>query len=426
MDKSTHHSYIFVTALFFSFFFLEPGQAAFSNYNSILIGDLAAGMGGAAAAVPGDTSAAAFYNPATLSEIKGDTFSASVGIYKKFDTTFGQDEDFTKAPLRVNQGFFRSVPSSVGQLQRFGDYVFALSIVVPDYDEFKGDLKKQDQNATTLSFRDESLWVGGAIARKISETESLGVTVYYTARTFDRSLNDRTYTGTTQATLYTEEKTLKQNTIATVVGYYKQVNAKWALGLSTRLPTFKIAGSAVLFKSLTQVNTATSTLTSTTDNYPDQKARAVVPGNIRLGASYRANEIWLWAADVTVNQAVSYLDIENDAIATQTDHISIWNVNLGCQTKWRDWLHTRVGIFSNLSSHRDPNPNKLEYQDDKVDMLGFSANFVIISDGKLEFTFGGYYTGGKGRSMQRVQQNYSVVPKNQHVFTMLVGSSYYF
>ncbi len=426
MGKITHRRYIYVTAMLLSFTLSVKSQAAFSNYNSILIGDLAAGMGGAAAAVPGDTSASAYYNPATLSEVKGDTFSASVGIYKKFDTVYGQEEDFTKAPLRVNQGFFRSVPSSTGQVRRLGDYVFALSIVVPDYDEFKGDLKKQDQNATTLSFRDESLWVGGAIARKISESESMGITIYYTARSLDRSLSDRTYTGTTQATLYSEEKTLKQNSLAAVLGYYKQFNPKWAIGVSTRLPTLKIAGSAVLFKSTTQVNTSTSTLTSNTENYPDEKARAIIPGNIRLGASYQPNEKWMWAMDVTLNEGISYNDIENAAIASSTEHVALWNVNLGCETKWYDWLKTRTGFYTNFSSHRDPNPDKLEYQEDKVDMLGFSANLVLVSKGKMEFTFGGYYTGGRGRSMQRIQQNYGIVTKNQHIFTMLIGSSYLF
>jgi len=56
MDKKSHFQIekkfsqkILFGAL--TFFWLSISEAAFSNYNSILVGDLAAGMGGAATAV---------------------------------------------------------------------------------------------------------------------------------------------------------------------------------------------------------------------------------------------------------------------------------------------------------------------------------------------------------------------------------------
>lgn len=181
-------------------------------------------MGGAASAVVGDTSAAAFYNPATLARLNGASFSAAVGIYKKFDTVYGEEEDFTKAPLRVNQGFFRSLPASTGNVIRLGDYVFGLSILVPDYDSYKGDLFKKGDNATTLSFVDESLWVGPSISKEISTTESVGITAYYTARNFIRSSTDLQYESGTKATLFNQEKTITENALVFVFGYYKQLS----------------------------------------------------------------------------------------------------------------------------------------------------------------------------------------------------------
>jgi len=53
-------------------------QGAFSNYNSILIGDQAAGMGGAYTAMSSDASAVSFYNPAGLAFLKGHSFSGSI------------------------------------------------------------------------------------------------------------------------------------------------------------------------------------------------------------------------------------------------------------------------------------------------------------------------------------------------------------
>ncbi|MEK6773002.1 MAG: hypothetical protein AABY64_03600 [Bdellovibrionota bacterium] len=400
--------------------------AGFSNYNSILIGDLSAGMGGAATAVVGDSSGSAFYNPATLAQLEGDSFSAAVGIYKKFDTVFGENEDFTKAPLRVNQGYFRSLPASTGNVLRLGKYNVALSILVPDFEEFKGDLKKQDENATTLSVTDESLWVGAGVAQSISETESAGVSAYYTARSFSRSLNDRTYPSATRAQLYTEEKTLVENAVLFIFGYYKKLSDKAALGLSLRSPAVKIASHANVFRSNTTVDTSVPSMTRPTENYPDEGSRVVIPGKLAIGLSYQQDPTLLWAADVSLHEGISYIDIINESIGSRVDHKSVWNAAIGVEKAFRDWLKVRIGAYTNFSSHHEPNPDFQQLQEDKVDMLGFSANVVFIAGKKISYTFGGYYTGGRGRSIQRIQQQYEIVTKNQNVFTMLVGTAFHF
>jgi hypothetical protein len=51
---------------------------------------------------------------------------------------------------------------------------------------------------------------------------------------------------------------------------------------------------------------------------------------------------------------------------------------------------------------------------------------LALRSENIEYTFGGYYTGGRGRSVQRINQAYEVVPKVVNVFTMLVGTSYSF
>ena len=172
----------------------QSSLAAYSNYNSILIGDQAAGMGGAYTAMAEDAAAQPWYNPATLAFLKGESFSAAVGIYKKFDTTYGSSEDFTKASLRVNQGFFRALPSSTGSVVRFKeflpDYTLALSIIVPEYESFKGDIHNTSDNISTLTLSDESLWVGASLSKKISVNEGMGLSLYYTARSMVKTVSD--------------------------------------------------------------------------------------------------------------------------------------------------------------------------------------------------------------------------------------------
>lgn len=400
--------------------------AAFSNYNSILLGDQSAGMGGAATAVVGDTSAGAFYNPATLARLNGASFSAAVGIYKKFDTVYGEEEDFTKAPLRVNQGFFRSLPASTGNVIRLGEYVFSLSILVPDYDSYKGDLYKKGDNATTLAFIDESLWVGPSLSKELSPTESIGITGYYTARNFIRSSTDLVYESNQKATLFNQEKTITENALVFVLGYYRQLSEKWSMGMTLRPPAMRIAGTATIFESKTRIDIPSSSMTVDSKSDPDKASRVVIPGKATLGFAYQQDSATLWAIDASLYEGVSYIDLEDESIGKRVSKKAVWNVSMGVEKALIQWLKVRMGFFTNFSAHNDPDPTLMQLQEDKVDMLGFSANLVFIAGKRIGYTFGGYYTGGRGKSSQYIQGNYEIVTKTQHVFTMLVGSQLYF
>lgn len=402
-------------------------RAAFSNESSLLIGDLNAGMGGAAAAVVGDAAGSSFYNPATLAFMDGSAFSAAVGIYKKFDVRYGQEEDFTKAPMRVNQGFFRALPASTGNViraARLPEWTFAFSVVVPDYEQFKGDLRNDDRNVSSLNYTDESLWVGGSLSRKLSADESLGLTLYYTARSFTRSVNDRSFPDATHTELFTQEKTVVENALVPILGYYRQFDEHWSVGVAARLPAVKVRGTASVFESHTTVVSGTSN--TVTEGFPEKSARVVIPGKVTAGVSWRPDSSWLVGLDVSLREGQTYFDLEDQAYASRVKHKALWNFAFGAE-KWAlDWLKVRAGIYTNFSSHPDPDPNLNKLQEDHVDMLGFSSNFVFIAGQKISYTFGGYYAGGRGRSIQRIDQAYTVVPKTAHVFTMLVGTSFSF
>ncbi|WP_413288963.1 OmpP1/FadL family transporter [Bdellovibrio sp. HCB337] len=401
---------------------VQTSMAAFSNYNSILIGDQAAGMGGAYTAMTSDVSALAYYNPAGLAFLDGHSFSAAVGIYKKFDTSFGEEEDYTKAPLRINQGFFRAIPSSTGNVFKKGDYTLAFSIVVPDFDSFKGDLRNNNENITTLSYIDESLWVGGAAAKKISDTESMGLTVYYTARSYTRSLNDRSFPTASEAILFNSEKILVENALVAILGYHLDMSEKWSFGASLRTPSLPVKGTGSYFSSRVETNP----YSVTTVNRPDEKSNVNIPAKFALGVAYREGDDVRVSADASFYQSLEYKDFNDPAIGTHWKHSSIWNLALGLEKRILSWMKIRTGVFTNFSSHPNPDSSLAGSQPDKVDQVGFSANLVFNSGDKIDYTFGGYYTGGRGKSMQQINQTTEEVIVTQHVFTMLVGTAFSF
>lgn len=404
-------------------FMLVRAFAAYSNYNSILIGEQGAGLGGAYTAMYGDASAAPFYNPAGLAWMRGNSFSSSVSIYKKFDTVMGKEEDLIKAPLRVNQGFFQSIPSSAGSVVRWGDYNVGLSIVVPDYDTFKGDISTTATNTSMLNFIDESLWVGGTLAKRISKTETAGLTLYYTARNYNRTVQDRTVDeGAGTAVIFSEEKNVTGNSVVALLGYQIHWTDKFFMGISLRAPGLPVAGTGSYFKTeITAVGGATPY--PSTISKPAISASTRIPGKFTLGFAYKESR-WLVSADGTIYSAERYFDFSDTDIRSKIQHQVMFNGSLGAEYNFYPWLIFRTGWFTNLTSHKE-----LDIADkygDRVDQLGWAANVTLISKEKIRFTFGGYYTGGRGKTIQRINQNYDIIPKTQQVFTMLMATSYYF
>ncbi len=404
-------------------------QAAYSNSNSILIGDQAAGMGGAATAVAGDASSCSWYNPATCALLKGKSFSAAVGIYKKFDTVFGENVDLIKKGLEVNQGFFRPLPSSTGSINRFEalpDWTFAFSIVTPEYDFFKGDLTNTSGSSasskTTLSMTDESLWVGGSLSRMISESESVGLSMYYTARSYTKSLSDRTFVSQTATNIYQEEKTLTQNAVVATLGYHKAINDNWSWGASWRLPSLHVAGTATYFD-----NTLNSGTTTATHNITSAASPSHIPQRYSVGVAYEEKSQYLLALDIANFSRENFYDFqtEESGLAEELNYNAVWNIQAGVEYHIRSWLKGRIGGFTNFSAHPNPDPSKVRGQGDHIDQVGWSANLAFQS-GAITYTFGGYYSGGRGQSSQRINQVVAVVPKVQQVSTMLVGTSYSF
>lgn len=401
----------------------EKAFAAFSNYNSILIGEQSAGLGGAYTAMFGDAAGAPYYNPAGLAWMNGNSFSSSVSIYKKFDTVMGKDEDLIKAPLRVNQGFFQSIPSSAGSVIRVNDFNVGLSIVVPDYDTFKGDISTTTTNTSTVSFLDESLWVGGTAAKQISEKETVGLTLYYTARNYNQTVQDRTINeSTNDAKLFSEEKSITGNSVIAILGYQIHWTDKFYMGIAFRSPSYEVAGRGSYFRN--EISATSGTLNPPqTISKPAISSRTKVPGKLSLGFAYQEDK-WLVSIDGSVYTPESYYDFSDLNIRSKVEHAMMFNGAIGIQYTYKPWLIFRSGWFTNLTSHK-----QLDIGDkygDRVDQLGWAANFTLISKEKIQFTFGGYYNIGRGKSIQRIDQNYEIIPKTQQVFTMLVATSYYF
>lgn len=404
-------------ALLFIFPFSSWG--GFSNYNSILIGHRAAGMGGAATALKSDPGAAPFYNPANLSLMSGNTLSASVTLFNKYDTAFGRDDEFDQAPLRVNRGSITPIPSSGGTAYTFGNFAFAISIVYPDLDQYNGEIRSTPTTNSYLNIKDSSLWIGGALAVNWSRKNSFGLTMYYTSRDYARSVTDRTEeAGVT--TITSEEKTFSQNSLIYILGWSHKISDTWQFGLSYRPTSLPISGQGTFFNS--QISTSGINTSLDLNTQADTK----VPERISVGVGFERPKSHAFTFDVHYYGKAEYRDLKNESAGDFIRHEPIANLATGYEHYFQDWISVRFGVFSNLSSHAQVSDVPLRREPDHIDMWGFSTNIGIYTTKQSSLSLGGYYSGGKGWSVQQVGQNLERIQKTNQIFSFLVGKSFQF
>lgn len=402
---------------------LNPKQsfASYSNYNSILIGNTAAGMGGAATALFEDASAIPFYNPAGLARVTGSNFSTSASVYHKYDVNYNDQGNLTDATRRINQGTFKAIPAVSSSTKAWGLFGVAFSVVFPDYDYFVGPVKAKNGNVSHLNYIDESLWVGGGLAFNFSPQTAVGLSMYYTARDFYRSVFDQQINSPTDIVTVNEEKSLTHNDIVYILGLFHQYNDNWSFGMSFRFPSLEISGRGSYFR----VTTTTNPVNRTEDSFGDIRSFTKIPTRLAIGTAYR-NDKFIVSADVTLYGATSYEDLENHTYADHFIHKPVVNYALGMEYKFKKWLRLRTGIYTNFSSHPTPDATDQRRQGDHIDMWGLSGNLAFYTSDRTAWTFGGYYTGGRGDSVQFINNQLQATTKSEQIFSMLIASSYFF
>lgn len=403
-------------------FFAESfAFADFGNYNSVLIGEEAAGMGGTYTAFVGDPAASPFYNPASLARMVGNTLSAAVSVYHKYDTKYGDLGDFTQAPLRVNRGAIVPLPAASGTAYTFHNFAFGLSIVFPDFDYYTGDIRNTSTNTSYLSLRDESLWVGGSLALNTTEKESIGLTMYYTSRSYSRSVLDQTTSGGV-STQTSSEKYFSQNSLVYILGWRHQFDDRWSVGASYRFSSLPISGRGSYFA--TQISSGGGPITPTSQSNLD--AETVIPSALRVGVGYDFPKVWKLGLDLQLYGQTKYIDLKDSVGGDIIEHQPILNASLGGGYFIRHWLAVRAGVYSNFSSHKEIPDNPSRRLGEHIDMWGFSTHFAIFTSELTSVTLGGYYSGGKGYSVQQADQSLQKISKSQQIFSFLVGTSFHF
>jgi len=377
------------------FFILVPllVYAGDGNYQNYIVGEQAAGMGGAVTTLCRSVDAC-FYNPAGLSDSPGSTISLSASLYGfyNFKVTDGwfPEED-------VDIDSFVTIPSTFGSIWKISDGVsMALSAFVPDRSS-SNDLETFSEPDHFFKYNkdDQTLWIGPSIGCDITSDLSVGVSLFGAYRTFSYFRDYLLIVGDSGVGLSQDIK-YHDLSLVGVFGVRYLLTENWKLGLRVQAPSIHLTGDGeYLYKVVSPDGVAGVYV-------DDGETENKLPTSITGGIGYEAPKKYAFGLDVTYHFPTSFNRFSGDDQngiyrEYRLEREGTCNVNLGGEYYVKESYPIRIGFFTNLSSSPkvevDEDPNT-EYPA-HIDKYGITAGISRETE-HTTMNIGINYVWGKG------------------------------
>ncbi len=400
----------------------QTATATDGRYREYVIGERAAGMGGAALAVATDVDAI-FYNPAGLAKSKGDSISLSANLYgfERYKTEGGLDWG-----ADADSSTFVSVPAAMGGVKRFSDeWVGGFGVFTPKMEKRHLISASPDRTGVThLDYNDQTLWIGPAAAWAPEDSRfSFGAGVFAVYR--DYSATESAF----RQHSYTESGAMDLQTLGLLatLGVQADLGDGWSAGATVQTPTLRVWDDGKL-----SVNGSISG----DDGFDlglytsDVRADNYIPLQLAAGIA-KAGENWSVALDAIWHPSANY-DLARWSIdglsAEQRIRLhSVFDVSLGGEYVVADRYPIRAGLYTAMSAVRLPDdPESTDFATSDVDMYGFTFSVgrrsenMIVNIG-VDVAFGSGHDLNYSDSGDKVRAD-----SDRGVVLATVSTTYYF
>lgn len=312
-------------------------QADIYHYNNILIGDRAAGMGGAYSAVSDDPSGL-YYNPAGIAHADGASLNGSVNAY---NNTFSEYKNVfgNKSWKRMSSGL---IPNFFGLIQPFAGGMVGFSVVVTDavaddQDQHFSDFtptggETVDDYYINFNNHDSTYNIGPSFAFKLRGDLAVGLTLYGHYRKKQLILNQQTFLANGQQRWTSDYRQTTEYGINPVLGLMWSPFERLSLGMSMR--------KTLLLRSDSRNQQTDKLASDTAITQPiisTFTTRRELPLEIKLGSAYFASDRLLFSGDLAWSQSAGA-------------RLSVMNVALGSEYYVDAQWALRAGVFTNMAN----------------------------------------------------------------------------
>ena len=365
-----------------------------ANYQPYVVGERAAGMGGAVAATA-DGMDACFYNPAGLGNETRDSISVNgtlygIQSYKMEDSAFpGEDMDVSS---------FVTIPTGLSMVRKLrAGTAAAFSVFVPSQTSAR-EIKAfpERQHYYNYSQDEQTIYLGPSLGHVVSDRLALGASVlgvYQTASEFQNLYwGDYAYT-------YTANYKYSVIGVVGTLGAQYRLADEWTAGLVFTTPSATLDGKGTI--QLREVVGDTDSAASGAVYYDDLDADNGLTDQLRAGLAWRRPDVGGVGFDVTHHFSSRYDWMsgtpDGESVVIRQKREAVTDFQLGGEYVFRKRYPLRAGAFTSFSSAPDLVANG-DSQINQVDLYGVTAS--VGSVGKnVVVNFGLSYAWGEGDAL---------------------------
>ncbi|MBE9503304.1 MAG: hypothetical protein IME96_03935 [Proteobacteria bacterium] len=390
-----------------------PGFSAADewHYKDVVVGDRAAGMGGAYSAIA-DTPEGAYYNPAGIVYSVGRSLSVSVNAYRQSWTTY----DSVLGGGDWNRKSSSLVPNFFGMIQPMGKGKIAFSYAVPDVieedqNQIFYNINNIDTYVINLSNLDKTYKLGPSYAQKLSDTLSVGATLYLHYRQEKLVLNQ--YLLFNDTTYEWSNTNLRR----TEYGVHPKVGFMWSpvdkMSFGLTISKVEIFESDARTQSIVRTDSSLSSLTDTADpTITTSDDERKYPLSVSLGSAWFPSESLLLSCDLDYFAKISSQNRQD-----------VLNFSIGAEYYQSEKYAYRGGFYTNMTSSADLTSG-VANQVDQVHMYGIAASIVRFTR-TTSMSFGFNYAFGKGDA-QPISNDTTIYDSKVETLTLFMSGAYSF
>ncbi|MGD9612099.1 MAG: OmpP1/FadL family transporter [Kiritimatiellia bacterium] len=365
-----------------------------ANYQPYIVGERAAGMGGAVAATA-DGMDACFYNPAGLGHETRDSISVNGTLYG-IQTYEMEDAAYPGEDMEVSS--FATIPTGLSMVRKLRDgTTAAFSVFVPSQSSAR-EIKAfpERQHYYNYSQDEQTIYLGPSLGRMFSERLALGVSVLGTYQTASELQN--LYWGDYAYTYTANYKYSVIGVVGTLGAQYRLAD-EWTAGLVFTTPSATLTGNGTV--QLSEVVGDADYAASGAVYYDDLDADNGLPAQLRAGLAWRRSGVGSVGFDVTHHFSSSYDWMsgtqDGEAVVIRQEREAVTDFQLGGEYVYRERYPLRAGAFTSFSSAPDLAANG-DSQINQVDLYGVTASVGSVGE-NVVVNFGLSYVWGEGDAL---------------------------
>lgn len=362
-----------------------------ANYQPYIVGERAAGMGGAVVATA-DGMDASFYNPAGLGREKHNSISVNGTLYgiQRFET---EDAAFPGEDLDISS--FVTIPTGLSAVKKLKEgTAVSFSVFVPSQTSAR-EIKvfTERQHFYNFSQDEQTLMLGPSIGHALDDRLSIGASVfglYTTANDFENLYwGDYSYT-------YTQNYKYSVLGVIGTLGVQYRFADEWSAGLTVTTPSGTLTGSGRV--QLSEVQGDEQVSRAEAIYYDDLEADNGLPAQVRFGIGWRRPDVGSAGLDITHHLARNFAAMEGEQddkpVIIRKERKAVTDVQVGGEFILRKRFPLRAGFFTSFSSAPDLDVEKTSMPS-QIDLYGLTTSIGAVGE-NVVLNFGLSYVWGEG------------------------------